>query len=67
MGIDVKAIEAPILERAVELAFKFNVAVYDACFFALSRQEDCALLTADYKFLQRLKRVENVVKLSELY
>lgn len=66
MGFDVKGIETDIMDRAIEMAFKYNVTVYDASFLALSQTEKRLLVTADYKFVERLKGFKHIIKLSEL-
>lgn len=66
MELDVRGIDAAIAERAVEIAFKFNVTVYDAYFLALSQIENKPFVTADYKFVERIEGFENIIKLSEI-
>jgi len=66
MGFDVKALEISTMACAVEMAFNYNVAVYDAYFLALSHIENKAFITADYKFANRMKGCKGIVKLSEL-
>jgi len=66
MGFEVKGIEAHIIDRAVEIAFDYNVTLYDSYFLALSQVEKKPLITADYKFYERVKRIKNIVKLSDI-
>jgi predicted nucleic acid-binding protein len=66
MGFDVKGIEPDKMARAIEIAFKFNVTVYDAYFLALSQLENKPFVTADYRFAIRVKGFKNVVRLSEI-
>lgn len=42
-------VETPKLDSLVEIAYKHNLASYDAAFVALADQLDIPLLTADYK------------------
>ncbi len=66
MGFEVKGIEAQIIDRAVEIAFDYNVTLYDSYFLALSQVEKKPLITADYKFYERVRRIKNIVRLADL-
>ncbi len=66
IGLDVRKVEAIVITRAVEIAFKYNVTVYDAYFLALSQTEKKPFITADYKFIKRLKDFKNIMRLSEM-
>jgi predicted nucleic acid-binding protein len=66
MGFDVKGIEHETVERAVEIAFQYNVSVYDAYFLALSRKEKKPFVTADHGFYEKAKKLKNIIKLSYL-
>lgn len=66
MSIDIKNIDAPVIVRAIDIAFKFNITVYDAYFMALSQIEKKHFLTADYKFIARIKGFTNIVRLSDI-
>ncbi len=65
MGFEVKGIEAGTMARAVETAFKFHATVYDTYFLALSQTENKSLITADYRFVERMKGFKNIIKLSD--
>ena len=45
----------PILGRAVEIARKHRVGVYDCLYVSLAEQEGCELLTADQKLINALR------------
>lgn len=66
MGFDVKGIDNETVERAVEIAFQYNVSVYDAYFLALSRKEKKPIVTADYRFYEKVKKLKNIIRLSYL-
>lgn len=66
MGFEVKGIEGHTMDRAVEIAFDYNVTLYDSYFLALSQIEKKPLITADYRFYERVKRIKNIVRLSDL-
>lgn len=66
MHFDVKGMDSKTMDTAIEIAFKFNVAVYDAYFLSLSQRENKPFLTADYKFAERVRRAKNIVRLREL-
>jgi len=66
MGFSIRDVTADLLERAVDLAFARGITVYDACFLALAEAEGGTLVTADDKFLARLKGSKHAVGLSKL-
>ena len=57
MGLEAKGAEESVLGEAISLAFRYNLAVYDAYFLALSKNEGKPFITADYRFVERLERV----------
>lgn len=65
MGFHVKGIEPDTLARAIEIAYKYNVTVYDTYFFALAQIENKPMITADYRFVERMKGFKNIIKLSD--
>lgn len=66
IGFDVRNVETIIITHAVEIAYKYNVTVYDAYFLALSQIEKKPFVTADYKFIKRIKGFKNIIRLSEI-
>jgi predicted nucleic acid-binding protein len=66
MGLDVRTVEQETLREAISLAFKYNSTVYDTYFLALSTREGKPLITADYKFTEKLKGVRGIIKLSDV-
>lgn len=69
MGFAVRGLDSPDshLGRAVEIAFEGNVTVYDACFLALAELEGASLVTADYRFYERVKTDGKVLRLDRLW
>lgn len=65
MGFDIRPVEPAVLERAIALAFKFNITVYDAYFLSLAQSEGKPLITADYKMAGRMKGSKYLMRLSE--
>jgi len=65
MGFDIKTIEPTVVERAIDLAFKYNITVYDASFLSLAQTENRLLITADYKLAGRVKGFKHIMRLSE--
>jgi len=45
----------PLLARAIGIASKHRIAVYDCLYVALAGQEGCKLVTADAKLLANLQ------------
>ena len=66
MGFVVAGVEVHVMELAIDIAFKNNVTIYDSCFLALSQTEKMPLITSDYKFVDRMKGFENIIRLHEL-
>lgn len=66
MGLDVKRADGFITSHAIDIAFRFGVTVYDAYFLALSHAEKKPFVTADYKFMARMKGFKGMVNLSEI-
>ena len=66
IGFEVRELEEAVIARAVEIAFKYTVTVYDAYFLALSQLEKKNFITADYKFIKCIKGFKNILSLSKL-
>jgi len=66
MGIEIREADGLVIDHAIDIAFRFNVTVYDACFMALSQVEKMPFLTADYKFIERVKGFKGIIRLSEM-
>jgi predicted nucleic acid-binding protein len=46
----------PLMVRAIEIARKARIAVYDCVYVALAEQEGCDLITADRKVINALQK-----------
>ena len=66
MEFDVRKVDSAVIAAAIDIAFKFNVTVYDAYFLALSQLENKPFVTADYKFSSRIKGFKDIVNLNEI-
>jgi len=66
MGIEIIKADGLVIAHAVDIAFRLNVTVYDACFMALSQIEKILFITADYKFIERVKDFKGIIRLSEM-
>jgi len=66
MGIEIIKADGLVIAHAVDIAFRLNVTVYDACFMALSQIEKIPFITADYKFIERVKDFKGIIRLSEM-
>jgi predicted nucleic acid-binding protein len=49
---------SPYLGPALEIATRWQRTVYDALYLAIALAEDCALITADARFVEGLKTTE---------
>ena len=65
MGLQVKSVNEEVMREAISLAFKYDVTVYEAYFLALSKKEGKPFITADYRFLGRVKGFREIIKLSD--
>lgn len=65
MGLDVMKIDNAVIACAIDIAYRFNVTVYDSYFLALSQIEKAPFVTADYKFWERVKKFKGIIRLSE--
>jgi predicted nucleic acid-binding protein len=66
MGLTIRPVEPEILAGAVRLAFQYAVTVYDAYFLALAANSEARLITADYKFHQKVGGDKTCVRLDTL-
>ena len=66
MEFDIRKVDSSVIAAAIDIAFKFNVTVYDAYFLALSQLESKPFVTADYKFAGRIKGFKDIVNLTEI-
>ena len=66
MEFDIRKVDSSVIANAIDIAFKFNVTVYDAYFLALSQLESKPFVTADYKFTGRIKCFKDIVNLTEI-
>jgi predicted nucleic acid-binding protein len=66
MNLIILAVEPGVVVYSVQLAFQHAVTLYDAYFLALAAKSDYALVTADYKFHQKVKELKYVIRLDKL-
>ncbi len=66
MGFEVRSVDKKGIGEATDIAFKYNIPVYDAYFIALSRVEEKPLITADYKLAERIKGLKGIIRLSDI-
>jgi len=65
MGISFHPAEGPLLSRAVDLAFRYRMTVYDGCFIALADIRGLTLITADEKLMEKAGNHAGLVRLSD--
>ena len=56
----------PLLPRAVELASRMRIGVYDCLYVALAEELQCELLTADARLVKAFENTFRIVPLSSL-
>jgi len=55
-----------VFEPAIELAFSYDITIYDAAYIAVSQTLHIPLITADYRLLPKIKDLPLVVPLKEM-
>jgi predicted nucleic acid-binding protein len=66
VGFEVRRADKKTMQDAINIAFKYNITIYDAYFIALSRAEGKPLITADYKLTERVKGLKGITKLLDI-
>jgi len=66
MGLSWHAVAQKRLIRAVEIAFAYDVTVYDAVFVALAEELQADFITADEQLVRRLSGMDRVCMLREI-
>jgi predicted nucleic acid-binding protein len=56
----------PLLQRALRLGREFGLTFYDASFLALAVELRCPCVTADRRFFERARRLEQIRHLSQV-
>ncbi len=65
-GIELYPLEKELAEKAVEIAVKRDITVYDASYIALARKLNTVFYTADEKLLERLEEKEPLRHISSI-
>lgn len=65
MGLIIKQINGLITTKAIDLAHKLEITVYDSYFLAMSEAEKADLITADEKFYKQAEGHEKVMRLKD--
>lgn len=50
-----------LIKKAVSFALTYNVTIYDALYLILAKKAKCALVTADERFIRKVKKQEPIV------
>ncbi len=66
IGISIIVPTLEITKSAVNLAFSYNITIYDAFYIALAKEIDFALITADSKLHQKTKNLSFVKYIDEI-
>jgi predicted nucleic acid-binding protein len=66
MGFEVRRVDKKTMQDGINIAYKYNITIYDAYFIALSRAEGKPLITADYKLAERVKGLRGIIKLLDI-
>ena len=66
MGISIEHTEPDAMRRVIEIAYSYDLTVYDAVFVALAEQLGADFVTADEKLIQKLNGIHYVHYLANL-
>jgi predicted nucleic acid-binding protein len=66
LDLDLHPLHWSTLQSAVEIASASDATVYDAYYLALALESGGVLVTADEKFLRKVRRYSGIVSLSQL-
>ena len=67
LGIVFHPAGGALLAKAVDLAFRYRMTVYDGCFIALAENRGSPLITADEKLIAKVGDHSGIVRLSEAF
>jgi len=66
LKLQIIPVSPALLQRAVALAYKHDLAIYDASFVALAEENQAVFITADQKAARRLKELPHVRSLTDI-
>ena len=66
MRIGIEYISPEVVVRAVEIAYSYNITVYDAVFVALAEQLKAYFITADGKLIRNLCDIPHICHLANI-
>ena len=61
----IETVSFELIYESIKLSIEYKISVYDACYAALAKKNDCDLITADNKFADKVNLLSFVKKLSE--
>ncbi len=60
MGMDIVTPTSEIINSAINLAFRYNITVYDSFYVALAKELEITLITADKKLHKKVEEMDFV-------
>jgi len=66
MQIGIEHIDPEVIKRAINIAYSYNITVYDAVFVALAKRLECDFITVDGELAQKLHNIPCVHHLADL-
>jgi predicted nucleic acid-binding protein len=66
LDLDLKSVQWPTLQSAVDIATAADATVYDAYYLALALESNGVLVTADERFLRKARHYPGIVSLTQL-
>ena len=66
MQIKIEDITAGVISRAIEIAYSYDITVYEAAFVAMAEHLETDFITADEKLGQKLQNISYVRYLADL-
>ncbi|MBI2105489.1 type II toxin-antitoxin system VapC family toxin [Candidatus Woesearchaeota archaeon] len=58
IGIIIVIPTAEIIKSSIEIAFEYNITIYDACFISLAKDLNFDFITADEKLYQKIETLK---------
>ena len=66
VGLEIHSLEPSDLTEAMRLSHAYGISTYDASYLALAQARRCRLVTADERFLARLRGAPHVLSLKDI-
>jgi predicted nucleic acid-binding protein len=66
LDIEIVAHLMSTIDAAIDLAYEYDISIYDAFYIALADELDCSLVTADMKLYEKVKQLVFIKELKNI-